>query len=144
MAELNWYISAKPIANNDSNGSGSNDNNLGGNTPNQESTNGQQNKSLARSTAQILAVSTAKRSISYLTSNVGKYSGNHRNQSLVNNISKMAGYAVAFAVNPALGAATMTLDAVTTAIDNWWEQKWDKARSQQAKARAGEGVGYRQ
>jgi hypothetical protein len=143
MAELNWYISANPIANNDSNGSGSNDNNLGGNTPNQESTNGQQNKSLARSTAQILAVSTAKRSISYLTSNVGKYSGNSRNQTIMNNITKMAGYAVAFAVNPALGAATVALDSITYGINLAYEQKMDRIRSNQAKARAGEGVGLR-
>ena len=141
MAELTWYISANPILNN---GSGNSGGVVNQTTPNQESTSRSQNEGLTRSTAQILAVTTAKKSVSYLASNVGKYSGNQRDQILVNNVSKVIGYGVAFAVNPALGAATMAFDAVITGIDNWWEQKWDKARTQQAKARAGEGVGYRQ
>ena len=141
MAELTWYISANPISNN---GSGNGGGIVNQATPSQDSTSKSNNISFTRSTAQILAVTTAKKSVSYLASNVGKYSGNQRNQILVNNVSKLAGYGIAFAANPALGAATMAFDAVITGIDSWWEQKWDKARSQQAKARAGEGVGYRQ
>lgn len=139
MAELAWYISAKPIAD-DTKGTESG----GNNTPNQESVDKNQNGSQSKSIAQILAVTSAKRSISYLTSNVGKYSGNARNQTLVNNVSKVIGYGIAFAVNPILGAVTMGFDAITTGIDSVWEMKWDKARAEQAKARAGEGVGYRQ
>lgn len=142
MAELTWYISASPIANNGSGNAagGSSINNV---TPNQESTAKNQNESLTRSTTMILAVTSAKKSASYLMSNVGKYSGNHKNQVMIDNISRVVGYGIAFAANPALGALTMGFDAITTAIDNMWDRKWDTARSQQAKARAGEGVGYR-
>lgn len=138
MAQLTWYITANPISNNDLTG-----NNQSGGTPNQESTDKNKNDSLKKTTTQILAVTTAKRSISYLTSNVGKWSGNTRTQTMVNNVSKLAGYGIAFAANPILGAATVALDGITNVIDTWWEQKWDRVRSEQAQARAGGKGGYR-
>lgn len=141
MAELTWYISAKPVEGNNTGGSGGENGENA--TPNQESTSKAQNQSLARSSAQIVAVTAAKRTASYLISNVGKYSGSTRLQTTINNVMKVGGYAVAFAVNPALGAITVAADAITTAVDNWWEDKWNNARSNQAKARAGEGVGRR-
>lgn len=137
MAQLTWYISANPVASDGIQQNGTN------NTPNQESTNKNENSSLSKTTAQILAVTTAKRSISYLTSNVGKWTGNTKNQTLVNNVSKIAGYGMAFAVNPLLGAATIAMDGITNAIDTWWEQKWDNIRSEQARARSGGKGGYR-
>ena len=138
MAELTWYITAKPLE-----GNGSGGENGENATPNQESTSKGKNQSLARSSAQIVAVTSIKKTASYLISNIGKYSGNSRNQTIANNITKVAGYAVAFAANPALGAATMAFDAITYGIDLSYEQKMERLRSSQAKARAGEGVGRR-
>ena len=142
MAQLTWYISASPKANNDNTGN----ENLGSNgnqTPNQESTDKNQNTSMKKTAGQMVALSVAKRSASYLVSNVGKYSGNSKNQTMVNNVSKLVGYGVAFAANPYLGAAVVVMDGITSLVDMIWDKRWEKATADQAKARAGEGVGYR-
>ena len=142
MANLTWYISASPKANNDNTGN----ENLGSNgnqTPNQESTDKSQNTSLQKTAGQMIALSVAKRSVSYVTSNIGKWSGNSRNQNAMNNISKVAGYGMALAVNPYLGMAAIAMDGITYALDYAWENKWNQIQEQQAKVRTGGKGGYR-
>ena len=131
MANLTWYISASPKANNDNTGN----ENLGSNgnqTPNQESTDKSQNTSLQKTAGQMIALSVAKRSVSYVTSNIGKWSGNSRNQNAMNNISKVAGYGMALAVNPYLGMAAIAMDGITYALDYAWENKWNQIQEQHA------------
>ena len=141
MAQLTWYISASPVQNNDVTGSGGSN---GNQTPNQESTDKNQNNSMTKTAGQMVALSVAKRTATYLVSNVGKYSGNSRNQVVANDVAKMVGYGFAFKSNPYITITAMTLDAVISGVDYAFEREWDKIRSDQAKARAGEVVGFRQ
>jgi hypothetical protein len=85
----------------------------------------------------------AMRSINYVTSNVGKWTGSTRNQQVVNNVKQLIGYGVAFAVNPILGAVTVALDGVTNALDYAYERKWEKIRVEQAQVKTGGKGGYR-
>lgn len=90
-----------------------------------------------------LAVMTVRRSVNYLTSNIGKWTGNSQNQSFINNAKQVVGYGIAFAANPILGALSMGFDAVTTAIDTSYEQYWNNYKSEQARVRNGGKGGYR-
>ena len=83
------------------------------------------------------------RSVSYTTSNIGKWTGSQHNQNMVNNIKSIVGYGMAFAINPILGAVTVALDGATYIADYAYEQKWNTIKSQQAQARAGGKGGYR-
>lgn len=142
MAQLTWYISASPKANNDNTGS-DNLGSSGNQTPNQESTDKSQNSSLQKTAGQMVALSVAKRSASYITSNIGKWSGNSRNQTIVNNVSRLAGYGMAFAANPYLGAVVVAMDGITSALDYAYENRWNQIREQQAQIRIGGKGGYR-
>ena len=77
--------------------------------------------------SQGLAVASmvATRTFSYVTSNVGKWTGNSRNQDTANNISTVMNVGVAAASNPWLGVAVVALQLGTTATDaiytNWSE-----------------------
>jgi hypothetical protein len=96
-----------------------------------------------KSTANVVAKTLAMRSISYASSNVGKYTGNSRNQAVVNNIRTGMGYAVAFATNPILGIAVMSMDGITTALDYAYENKWNQIKANQMQIRIGGKGGYR-
>lgn len=97
----------------------------------------------SKSTAGVIGTMVAMRSINYVTSNVGKWTGNSRNQQTVNNIKQLMGYGIAFAVNPVLGAVSVALDGVTHALDYAYERKWEQIRVEQAQARTGGKGGYR-
>ena len=142
MAQLTWYITASPKGNNDNTGN-ANLGSSGNQTPNQESTDKSQNTSLQKTAGQMMALSVAKRSVSYITSNIGKWSGNSRNQTMVNNVSKLAGYGMAFAANPYLGAVVVAMDGITTTLDYAYENKWNQIQTQQAQIRTGGKGGYR-
>lgn len=77
--------------------------------------------------SQGLAVASmvATRTFSYVTSNVGKWTGNSRNQDTANNISSVANIGIAMTVNPYLGLAVAAFQIGTTAADaaytNWSE-----------------------
>lgn len=95
------------------------------------------------STASTLASLIALRSVNYMTSNVGKWTGNSRNQQTVNNVKQLMGYGMAFAVNPILGLVSVAFDGVTTALDYSYENKWNQIKTEQAKVRTGGTGGYR-
>lgn len=102
----------------------------------------------AKSNKQSSVVSTAAhmilmRSISYATSNVGKWTGSSRAQNAVNMVQKGIGYGLAFSANPVLGAVTVTMDGLTTALDFAFEDKWNKIKAEQAQAKSGGKGGYR-
>ena len=97
----------------------------------------------SKSTAGVIGTMVAMRSINYITSNVGKWTGNSRNQQAVNNVKQLIGYGIAFAVNPVLGAVSVALDGVTHALDYAYERKWEQIRVEQAQARTGGKGGYR-
>ncbi len=119
-------------------GGGANTGTGGNSLPNQEA---QSNK--GSHTAQTVATLIAMRSISYTTSNVGKWTGNSRNQVMVNNVEKAVGYAAAFAANVYVGIATVALDVGTTAASYIYDNSWNTYSSKQAQAKYGGKGGYR-
>lgn len=72
-----------------------------------------------------IASMVASRSLNYTTSNVGKWTGNSRNQEIVGNIQQVAGIGATAAINPYLALAMIAVNVGTTAIDaavtNWQE-----------------------
>lgn len=97
-----------------------------------------------------LAIATmlAKQSFSYVTSNVGKWTGNSHNQAIVDNVSDIVSMGVLAYINPALAAATLALRFTTTAIDQAWEDRVNSLNTQRTLARqgfnsVGEAIGYR-
>lgn len=94
-----------------------------------------QNKASQKAIA--LASMIGQQSFSYVTSNVGKWTGNQRNQTIVNNIVQLGSLAAMAYVSPGLALATFGMSIATTAMDTAYEQKWDRANSEQALARAG-------
>lgn len=105
--------------------------------------NAQSKPNNSKSTASMVATMVAMRSISYATSNVGKWTGNSQNQAAVDFITRATGYAVAFASNVYVGIATVALDSATYAIDYTMELYWNKKQEAQAQARSGGKGGYR-
>jgi hypothetical protein len=96
-----------------------------------------------KSKAAVVAKMIALRSVNYATSNVGKRTGNSNNQAIVNNIKQGIGYAVAFSIDPVLGAISVGLDTATYALDYAYERKWEQIRVQQAQVKYGGKGGYR-
>ena len=96
-----------------------------------------------RSNASVIAKMVAARSVSYATSNVGKWTGNSRNQNLVNNIKTGVTYGESTLTNPVLGLTTMALDFTTTLFDYAYENTMDRYRVEQYNARVGGKGGYR-
>lgn len=92
-----------------------------------------------RSASKGLAVASmiGSRAFSYISSNVGKWTGDSRKQTTVNNLMQVGSMAALAYVSPVIAVATVALNATTTAIDTSIEQKWDKKQSQQNQARAG-------
>lgn len=85
----------------------------------------------------VVASMIGQRALSYTTSNVGKWTGNSRNQTAVNNVMQIGSLAALAYVNPYIAIATAAINMATTAIDTGFEQKWDKRQSSQNLARAG-------
>lgn len=84
-----------------------------------------------------IAAMIGQQSFSYITSNVGKWTGNQRNQTVVNNIVQLGSLAAMTYVSPGLALATIGMSLATTAADTAYEQKWDRINSEQALARVG-------
>ncbi len=84
-----------------------------------------------------VAAMIGSRSLSYVSSNVGKWTGNSRHQTTVNNIQQIVGIGAMAVVSWPVALATVGINMATTAIDTGVEQKWDKRQSQQSLARAG-------
>ena len=98
-----------------------------------------------KSTGMALTIGTmiAMRAVSYATSNVGKWTGNSRNQRIVNDATKAVGYAAAFAANVYVGIATVALDVGSTAMNYLFDNYWQQQASEQARAKFGGRGGYR-
>ncbi len=105
--------------------------------------NQQAQKNKEKSIGQTVGTLIAMRTISYASSNVGKWLGNSRYQNIVDASQKAVGYGIAFAANVYVGLATVAIDGLTTvgnvAYDNWKNEM--VARNQQLKI-GGKG-GYR-
>jgi hypothetical protein len=106
--------------------------------------------STAKAGVKNLAIATmlAKQSANYITSNVGKWTGNSHNQAIVNNVQDMLGIGMLAVVNPAVAIASTAIRLTTAALDQSWENKEMQASSQRRLARAGfnnvgEAIGYR-
>lgn len=105
---------------------------------------------MAISKSQNIAIAAmlAKQTISYATSNVGKWTGNKHNQVMVDNATDIASLGILALVNPYVAIATTAFKIGTTAIDSAYEQHFDRLASNRALARAGftstgEAIGYR-
>ena len=96
-----------------------------------------------KSNAAVVAKMVAMRSVSYATSNIGKWTGNSRNQNMMNTAKQTIGYGMALASNPWLGMAVIAMDGITNMIDYAWEMNKDKNRVNQVNARTGGKGGYR-
>lgn len=96
-------------------------------------------KSLSRTKVAAISVATmiGRRTISYATSNISKWTGNSQIQNRINTYGEVANIAMMTAINPLLGLANIGVNLATTAIDTAYEQKWDRRRSIQALSRAG-------
>lgn len=119
----------------------------------------QGNSNLAVNTAQAkanqsnvknvaVAAMLAKQTLNYATSNVGKWTGDSHQQAVVNNITDLASLGALALVNPYVAIATTAFKIGTTAIDQAYEDKYNKIASQRVLARqgfnsVGEAVGYR-
>lgn len=75
--------------------------------------------------------------VNQATSNVGKYMGDRHTQTQVSNFNSLVGIGFTALKNPYLAIAEVGINLTTTAIDNWYEQKWDRRASKQRMARLG-------
>lgn len=86
--------------------------------------------------------------VRYVGGNIGKWTGNSHNQTVINNTMEMIGYGMMMYANPAIGLSALGFKMATTAIDYQYESQNDKYTSQRALARAGfnnsgEAIGFR-
>ena len=87
--------------------------------------------------AMAIASMVASRSLGYISSNVGKWSGNSRRQTEVNNAQQIIGLGAMAVASWQIALISAAINIGTTAIDTYQEQKWDNKRSNQDLARAG-------
>ena len=84
-----------------------------------------------------IAAMVAQRSFSYVTSNIGKWTGNSQNQQKVNNVMQVASLGMLAIINPYVAITSVALSLATTAIDEAYDRKWNIKAVTQAQARAG-------
>lgn len=95
-----------------------------------------QNQLLTKGIA--IATMIGSQAFSYMTSNVGKWTGSTSQQTAINNALEVASVgAMAFASLP-VAVAYVGINIAKTAIDNNYEQKWDAYSKEYARKRAGE------
>lgn len=75
--------------------------------------------------------------VSFVTSNVERWTGSSVQQNNVNNAMKMIGYAGAFAVNPVLAGVTLAIDIGTSLYNYTYELNWRNKESQEIARRLG-------
>lgn len=93
--------------------------------------------------ATTIATLIATQTFNYMTSNVGKWTGSQARQNTINKLTTAGGLAIAVYANPYVALAAAAVKIGTTAFDNYYENKWDKRESDQARAKAGELKGRR-
>lgn len=99
------------------------------------SSGGKENRRTSKGIA--LAGMAASRSFSYVTSNIGKWTGNSQNQQKVNNAMQLASLGITALINPYVAAVCTALSLATVANDEAYDRKWEKKNADQARARAG-------
>lgn len=85
----------------------------------------------------VVAGMVASRSFNYITSNVGKWTGNSKNQETVNNIRQVASLGASAVVSPWLTLAMAGMQLGTTAIDTSYQLKLDEINARGRRLRAG-------
>ena len=91
----------------------------------------------AASKGLAVAAMIGSQTFNYTTSNIGKWTGNSRHQTTVNNIKAGVSIGAMMYVSPLMAAAYVGVNMATTAIDTYQEQKWEKRQTSQSLARAG-------
>ena len=93
----------------------------------------------SKNNSQALAIASmvGSRALSYTTSNVGKWTGNSQNQTMVNNGMQIYSLAAMAYVNPYVALATVAINLGTTAIDNAFDNYNQEARRKASLAKAG-------
>lgn len=84
-----------------------------------------------------IAAMIATRSFNYITTNVSRWTGNSRNQAIVNNASQLVSLAASAMINPALGLTMMGMQASTAAIDTAYTLKMEELNAKGRRLRAG-------
>lgn len=94
----------------------------------------------SKKSSKLLTAATmiGSQALNYTTSNVGKWTGDSRNQTKINNIGQLVTLGAMAYASPYLALAVAAINIGTTVADELYEQKWDTRRSNLAKARAGE------
>ena len=85
----------------------------------------------------VVAGMVASRSFNYITSNVGKWTGNSKNQETVNNIRQVASLGASAVVSPWLTLAMAGMQLGTTAMDTSYQLKLDEINARGRRLRAG-------
>lgn len=91
------------------------------------------------SQAMIVAGMVASRSFNYITSNVGKWTGNSRNQERVNNVRQAISLGASTLVSPWVTVAMTGVQLGTTAIDTSYQLRLDEVNARARRLRAGYG-----
>ena len=73
-----------------------------------------------------VALYTAKKAVSFVSSHIETYTGDSQAQQAVNMAMKIIGYGAAIVANPALGIAAVALDLTTSMIDRAYTNKWER------------------
>lgn len=98
-------------------------------------------RSLVSSTTGLVVAKMATKQISnYMSSNIGRMTGDRNLQQNIDNVGQMTGLALGAIRSPETAILTVAMigvQAVTTAIDNHFENKWNARASKQKLARMG-------
>jgi hypothetical protein len=90
------------------------------------------------SKALAVASMIGSQSFSYMTSNVGKWTGSTKIQTNISNVVQLSSVGAMAYVNPALAIANVGVNLATTAMNTAYEQRWDSYSKEYAKKRVGE------
>lgn len=92
-----------------------------------------------KKSSEALAVASmiASRSFNTVTSNVGKWTGNSRNQDTVNNVRTVVGISSSAFISPVLAVAVAGIQVGSTAIDAVLTNRLEEQRANFRRLRAG-------
>ena len=85
-----------------------------------------------------VATMVGSQAFSYMTSNVGKWTGSTRTQTVVNNMMELVSIGAMAVASWPMAIACVGVNIAKTAIDTNYEQKWDAYSKEYARKRAGE------
>lgn len=93
--------------------------------------------SASKITAISMATNVVRQTLNYASSNIGKWTGSNATQQKMNNFQEGIGMLALAYTSPTLALITVGTRIATTAIDNYYEQKWDSISVSNARAKAG-------